>query len=99
MLLEDTCRCGCNPTYYFALTLNLLMPDIHTGYLGTRRKERVRYMSISGDAPGTWNGQDVTEEEYQALKGEVFDTSNVAQLLYKNGFSGLYSILDKLTSL
>lgn len=27
--------------------LNLLMPDVHTGYLGTRRKERVRYLSVS----------------------------------------------------
>lgn len=26
--------------------LNLLMPDVHTGYLGTRRKEQVRYLSI-----------------------------------------------------
>ena len=26
--------------------LNLLMPDVHTGYLGTTRKEQVRYLSI-----------------------------------------------------
>lgn len=26
--------------------LNLLMPDVHTGYLGTRRKELVRYLSV-----------------------------------------------------
>lgn len=26
--------------------LNLLMPDVHIGYLGTRRKERVRYLSV-----------------------------------------------------
>ncbi len=26
--------------------LNLLMPNVHTGYLGTRRKEKVRYLSI-----------------------------------------------------
>lgn len=29
--------------------LNLLMPDVHTGYLGTRRKERVRYMSVPSE--------------------------------------------------
>ena len=29
--------------------LNLLMPDVHTGYLGTRKKERVRYLSIPSD--------------------------------------------------
>lgn len=29
--------------------LNLLMPDVHTGYLGTRRKERVRYLSVPSD--------------------------------------------------
>ena len=29
--------------------LNLMMPDIHTGYLGTRRKERVRYLAVPGD--------------------------------------------------
>lgn len=49
--------------------------------------------------PSTWNGQDVTEEKYRALKSEVFDTSKVAELSYENDFSDLYSILDKLTSL
>lgn len=49
--------------------------------------------------PSTWNGQDVTEEEYQALKSEVFDTSKAVQLSYENDFLDLYSILDKLTSL
>lgn len=29
--------------------LNLLMPDVHTGYLGTRRKERVRYLSVPSE--------------------------------------------------
>lgn len=29
--------------------LNLLMPDVHTGYLGTRRKERVRYLAVPSD--------------------------------------------------
>ena len=49
--------------------------------------------------PSTWNGRDVTEEEYQALKSEVFDTSKVAQLSYENDFSDLYFMLDKLASL
>lgn len=29
--------------------LNLLMPDVHTGYLGTRKKERVRYLSVPSE--------------------------------------------------
>ena len=47
--------------------------------------------------PSTWNGQDVTEEEYRALLNEVFDTSKLSY--DENDLIDLYSMLDILTSL
>lgn len=51
-----------------------------------------------GDLPSsTWNGRDVTEDEYQALKKEVFDTSEDVIITYDESET-LYSMLNKLAS-
>lgn len=47
--------------------------------------------------PSTWNGQDVTEDEYQERLNEVFGTR---ELSYdENNLLDFYSLLDMLTSL
>ena len=40
--------------------LYLLAPDIHTGYLGTRRKECVRYLAVPRDLDGKKVSSDIT---------------------------------------
>lgn len=46
--------------------------------------------------PSTWNGQNVTEEEYRTQLNEVFDTSKSSD--DENDLIDIYSLLDMLTS-